>query len=217
VNTSGIAENVLAAIIAAALLTLVLRLYSWLRNLRLEAQLKEAIDPNGVGVGFDPTTLKPSFTLQIHNYANATVRVRGIVFIADKFRIELKPAEPQRLFQTPLSNEIARPTFKRTHFTKGSLEPDNNPLSMLLPPKTMGIWEVEPDVIGKFEWIINKIYIVFEYATVFGNSALVRMEAREGILKLVKDNFEYLAKAVHTGQPPYAPIAGTKKTKSPGA
>lgn len=215
-NTVSIAENVLAALISAALLGAAVWLYSWLRNLRLEAQLTEAINPNGVGVGFDPRTFQASFTLQIHNYANATIRVRGIVFIADRFHVEMRPAEGKPLYQTPLSNEMVRPTFKRTHLSKGSLEPDNNPHSMLLPPKTMGMWEVAPDTIGNREWIVKDIYVVFEYATVFGNSALVRMKVKESTLRLVKENFEPLAKAAHNKQP-FDMMAGFKRVIPHGA
>jgi hypothetical protein len=201
-NMVSVAENVLAALISAAFLGVLAWLYSWLRNLRLEAQLTNAIDPNGVCMGFDSRTCRGEFTLQIHNYANATIRVRSIVFIADKFHVELRPAHGKPMYQTPLSNEITRPIFKRKHLSKGSLEPDNNPHSMLLPPKTMGIWEVDPETIGTREWIIQDIFMVFEYATVFGNSALIRIKAKETSLRLVKSNFEELAKAVHNKRTP---------------
>jgi hypothetical protein len=200
-NTYSIAENFIATILSAALIGVVAWVYSLLRNLRFERQLTEAISPNGVGVGFDPSTYRGSFNLQIHNYANATIRVRSIVFIADTFHVELRPAEGKPIYQTPLSNEIVRPKFKRQHLSKGSLEPDNNPHSMLLPPKTMGIWEVPPGDIGTREWVVKDIFMVFEYATVFGNSALVRIKASESTLRLVKENFERLSKAVHHKQP----------------
>lgn len=200
-NFISIAESFASTILSAAFIAAAAWVYSWVRNLQLEAKLSDALDPNGVGISFDPCTHQASFTLQIHNYANATIRVRSIVFIAEKFHVELRPAKSIDLYQTPLSNEIVRPQFKRKRLSKGSLEPDNNPHSMLLPPKTMGIWEVAPNEIGTHEWVIKDIFIVFEYATVFGNSALVRIKAKEPVLRLVKDSFEPLAKAVHNKQP----------------
>ena len=65
----------------------------------------------------------------------------------------------------------------------------------------MGIWEVDPNTIGAYEWVIKDIFIVFEYATIFGNSALVRIKAKEPTLRLVKDNFEQLAKSIHNKHP----------------
>ncbi|HNP97209.1 MAG TPA: hypothetical protein PKJ63_16325 [Cyclobacteriaceae bacterium] len=196
-NYQGIAENIIAAFLSAGLIAGIVWVFSWVRNLLLERKLKDAINPNGVTVGFDQRTNQGSFTLQIHNYANATIRVRAIVFIADKFYVELRPAQDKPIYQTPLSNEIVRSTFKRQHLSKGSIEPDNNPNSMLLPPKTMGMWEVPSDTICAREWIVKDIFMVFEYATIFGNSALVRMKATDSTLQLVKENFEPLSKAVH--------------------
>ena len=196
-NYQNVCENIVATILSAITIAIGAWLISWIRNLLLEKKLKDAINPNGVGIGFDPTTYQWSFSLQIHNYSNATIRVRAIVFIADKFHVELQPAKDKPIYQTPLSNEIVQPKFKRKHLSKGSLEPDNNPNSMLLPPKTMGVWEVSPETIGSREWILKDIFMVFEYATIFGNSALVRMSANEVTLNLVKDNFERLSKASH--------------------
>jgi hypothetical protein len=196
-NICAIVEGFISTILSAAFIAAIVWIYSWIRNLRLEAKLTDAISPNGIGIDYDPRTHQGSFTLQIHNYANATIRIRSVVFIADMFHIELRPAENKTIYQTPLSNEVVRPKFKRTHITKGALEQDGNPNSMLLPPKTMGIWEVHMKTIEKREWVIKDIFVVFEYATVFGNSALVRMKAKEPILKLVKENFEPLAKDIY--------------------
>lgn len=200
-NYQNICENIIATILSAITISLGAWFISWIRNLLLEKKLKDAINPNGVGIGFDPTTYQGSFSLQIHNYSNATIRVRSVVFIADKFYVELQPSIDKPIFQTPLSNEIVQPKFKRKHLSKGFLESDNNPNSMLLPPKTMGVWEVSPERIGSREWIVNDIYMIFEYATIFGNSALVRMKANEGTLNLVKENFERLSKASHRKEP----------------
>lgn len=200
-NYQNICENVIAAILSAILLAGIAWLWSWVRNLRLESKLKEAINPNGVGIGFDQNTHQGTFSLQIHNYANASIRVRAVVFMADKFHVELRPAKDKPIYQTPLSNEVVRPKFKRMHLSKGSIEPDDNPNAMLLPPKTMGVWEVPSDVIGTREWKVTNIYMAFEYATIFGNSALVRMEATKSTLELVKENFERLAIAAHNKQP----------------
>lgn len=200
-NFQSVCENVVAAVLSAILLASIAWLLSWVRNLLLERKLKDAIAPNGVGIGFDQNAHKGSFSLQIHNYANATIRVRAIVFMADKFHVELRPSQDKPIYQTPLSNEIVRPKFKRTHLSKGSIEPDNNLNAMLLPPKTMGFWEVPSDVIGTREWKVADIYMVFEYATIFGNSALVRMKATNSTLQLVKENFERLSIAAHNKQP----------------
>lgn len=49
-NINSIAESVVATLIAAVLIGAAVWLYSWLRNCRLEAQLTNAINPNGAGV-----------------------------------------------------------------------------------------------------------------------------------------------------------------------
>ena len=43
--------------------------------------------------------------------------------------------------------------------------------------------------------------MVFEYATLFGNSALVRMRVSDPTLRLIKENFESLSRALHNKQP----------------
>jgi hypothetical protein len=119
----------------------------------------------------------------------------------DRAHLELTPAQGRPIYQTPLSNEITRPKFRRKHLSKGPLEPDNNPNSMLLPPKTMGIWEIRTETFTSREWIVENVYVVFEYATIFGNGALVRMKVADPVLRLIKENFEPLARAVHREEP----------------
>lgn len=210
-NYPSVAENVAAAVLSAVLLGAMAWLLSWIRNDRLERKLKGAISPNGVGIDFDESTHRGTFTLQIHNYATATIRVRAIVLMADKYHVELRPSQDKPIYQTPLSNEIVRPTFKRRHLSKGCIEPDNNPNAMLLPPKTMGIWEVPWDVVASREWKIDDVYMVFEYPTLFGNTALVRMRATDSIFKMVKENFELLSSAAHNKQPLHFPRAAADR------
>ncbi len=189
-NYLSIAENVIAGILSALAITSIAWAISWIRNLLLEHKLKDAINPNGVGVEYDQSKNRATFSLQVHNYANATIRVRAVVLMTDKFHIELKPAQDKPIYQTPLSNEIVRPKFRRKYFSKGSLEQDGNPYSMLLPPKTMGIWEIRSETFTSHECIVDNVFMAFEYATIFGNSALVRMKATKSILRLVKQSFE---------------------------
>lgn len=200
-NYSDIAENVVAALLSALAITAIVWAISWTRNILLERKLKDAINPNGVGIDYDASKNRGTFSLQIHNYANAAIRVRAVVLKTDKFHVELRPAEGKPIYQTPLSNEIVRHKFKRKHLSKGVLEPDGNPNSMLLPPKTMGVWEVKSETITSREWIVESVYVVFEYATIFGNSALVRVKAKESTLRLVKQNFEPLWRAIHRKEP----------------
>ena len=196
----SIVENILAALISALAIAFIVWIYSWVRNILLESKLKDSINPNGVGIEYDQGNNRGTFNIQIHNYSNATIRVRAIVLMADKFHVELKPSD-KPIHQTPLSNEIVRPKFKRRHLSKETLGPDNNPNSMLLPPKTMGIWEIKSETISSREWIVENVFMVFEYATIFGNSALVRIEVPEPTLRLVKENFEPLFRAIHRQEP----------------
>lgn len=200
-NYSSIAENVVAALLSALAIASIAWAISWVRNLLLERKLKDAINPNGVGVEYDPSKNRGTFSLQVHNYANATIRVRAVVLMTDKFHVELKPAQDKPIYQTPLTNEIVRPKFRRKYLSKGSIEPDSNPNSMVLPPKTMGVWEVRSETITSREWVVENIFMVFEYATIFGNSALVRMKASESTVCLVKKNFEPLSRAIHRKEP----------------
>lgn len=199
-NWTSITESALANILAAVVIAAVAWLISWIRNHRLEKRLAESLSPNGIGTGFDPRTGIATFTLQVHNYADATIRIRSIVFIADKFHIELHPAKDHTIFQTPLSNEILAPRFSKRILSKGPLEDDGNPNAMLLPPKTMGIWEVDPQIIGNREWKIAKVYLAFEYATLFGNAALVRVEPNEQSVKSIRETFEPLSRALYSGK-----------------
>lgn len=191
---TNILENVVATVLSAAAIAFGIWVFSWIRNIILERQLKNAIDPNGVGIEFDPAANIIRFSLQVHNYANAAIRVRSIVFIDDQFHVELRPAREATIHQTPLTNEIIHPTFRRRFLSKVLLEADSNPNAMLLPSKTMGIWEVPSETIGIREWIVNDVYMAFEYATMFGNSALVRMRAPKHSLDLIKSEFEELSK-----------------------
>jgi hypothetical protein len=194
---SAIFESLIASLAAASVIAAIAWLYSWCRNMFLERALKDSINPNGVGVGFRLHPLLAEFTLQIHNYANAAIRVRAVIFVADKFHIELEP-EPKRLiFQTPLSNEAIRPKFKRKSLSRAVLQPDNNPHSILLPSKTMSVWRVRPQTIEQHEWIIKRVFVVFEYATIFGNAAMIRVEAKESSFKLIKSEFERLSNAAY--------------------
>lgn len=189
---SQFVSDFLSALSAAATIALVAWLYSWIRNLRLEHSLKTAITPNGVGTGYSLIPLSASFNIQIHNYTSAYIRVRSVVLVAEKWHIELHPQDDRQLFQTPLSNEILRPKFRRTFISKGVLDDDGNPHSQLLPPKTMGIWEVWPGVIGQHDWKLTHGFVVFEYGTIFGNAAMVRMRIPETSFKLIKQCFEEL-------------------------
>ena len=121
------------------------------------------------------------------------------MFIADKFHIELRRSTMHSLNQTPLTNQIVAPNFPRKIFTKGLLEEDGNPHVMLLPPKTMGVWEVDPKTIGSREWKIAKVYLAFEYTTLFGNVALVRIEPNNQTLISIRQSFEPLSRALHSG------------------
>ena len=135
IATSEILNEFIASILAAVFIAVVAWVYSWSRNLLLERALEEAIDPNGIGTEFNLNPLHATFTLQIHNYANAYIRVRTVIFIAEKFHIELEPDSKLGLFQTPLSNEAIREKFDRKHLSGASLGLDNNPHSFLLHQK----------------------------------------------------------------------------------
>jgi len=200
-SLNNLVEGCIYTIISAGFIAIMVWIYSWIRNRRLESSLAKAINPNGIGVNFDPETCKGSFSLQIHNYSTSAIRVRAVVMLADKFHVELRPAVNKSIYQTPMSNEAVRKKFRRQHLSKNVLLPDDNPHAMLLPSKTMGVWEVDSDVIGSREWVINRVYMVVEYATVFGNAALVRIKFDEGSLKMIKDSFEILAKAIYYKQP----------------
>ena len=195
----NILENFLANIFAAVFVAIVVFFVSCIRNFFLERKLKEAISSNGVGIKYGLNPLVAEFSLQIHNYANAGVRVRGVVLICDKFSVELSPG--QTLYQTPLSNEITRERFVRTYLSKDALTLDNNPHAILLPAKTMAIWYAKTDQISTREWLVKKVYVVFEYSTIFGNIAMVRVEAQESAFKLIKENFENLARAAYRKEP----------------
>lgn len=198
-NWITVSESTLANIFAAVAIAVSAWLASRIRNQILEKRLAQSLSPNGIGMEFNSLTKTAKFTLQVHNYADATIRVRSIVLIADKFHIELRRSTKHLLNQTPLTNEIVAPNFPRKIFSKGLLEEDENPHAMLLPPKTMGVWEVDPQTIGSREWKIAKVYLAFEYTTLFGNVALVRIEPNKQTLTSIRESFEPLSRALHSG------------------
>ncbi|MFI5446856.1 hypothetical protein [Polaromonas sp. UC242_47] len=198
-SVNNISENFIASILAAAVIALIVFMVSAVRNFLLERAVKGAITSDGVGMEFSLDPLVAEFSVQIHNYANASIRVRAIVLICDKFHVELTPSRDVR--QTPLTNEITRKKFPRTHFSHNVLALDENPHAVLLPSKTMSFWRVGTQTISSREWIVEKVYVVFEYATMFGNVAMVRMSPKDSAFKLIKKNFESLARSSYRKQP----------------
>jgi hypothetical protein len=192
IKFESVAENFLATILAASVISIIAVAYSKTRNFFFERSLKNAISSNGVGVHFNPEQSIADFSVQIHNYAKATIRARALVLVLNKFHVELKPN--MMLYQTPLSNEVVRKKFPRQYLSRDILFSDNNPNSILLPPKTMCIWHVDLNELSIKEFTVQKVYVVFEYPTIFGNAAMVRVEAKEPEFKLIKKNFEELAK-----------------------
>ena len=198
-NWITVSESTLSIIFAAFAIAVSAWFASRIRNQILEKRLAQSLSPNGIGMEFNSLTKTAKFTLQVHNYADAAIRVRSIVLIADKFHIELRRSTKHFLNQTPLTNEIVALNFSRKIFAKGFLEEDGNPHAMLLPPKTMGVWEVDPQTIGSREWKIAKVYLAFEYTTLFGNVALVRIEPNNQTLTSIRESFEPLSRALHSG------------------
>ena len=75
-NWTTVSESALANILAAALIAVSAWLVSRIRNQLLEKRLALSLNPNCVGIEFNSLTKTAKFTLQVHNYADATVRVR---------------------------------------------------------------------------------------------------------------------------------------------
>lgn len=196
-NWNLVLESFVSNLMAAAAIAGTAWAASWVRNHRLEQRLADSIAPNGIGMGFDPVTLAAEFTLQIHNYADATVRVRSIVFVAERFHLELRPRRDRSIYQTPLTNEVLQTKFKRKFLSKGALEEDGNTHAMLLPAKTMGVWEVDPNTLAQHKWKIVKVYMAFEYATLFGNLALIRVEPKPELVQAIRNSLEPLSSALH--------------------
>ncbi len=196
-NWNTVAESFISSILAAAAIATAAWAFSWLRNHRLENRLADSLSANGIGMSFNPATLTAEFSLQVHNYADATIRVRSVVFIADRFHIELRPRKDRTLFQTPLSNEILAPKFRRRLLSKGVLEDDGNPHAMLLPAKTMAIWEIDPTTLAQRKWKLEKVYMAIEYTTLFGNVALIRVEPKQQLVESIRNALEPLVNALY--------------------
>lgn len=197
--SNPVIQDACSALLAASVLAVLAFLFSRARNLRWERDLKRAVDQNGVGWSMDHNHV-PDFSLQIHNYSNASIRVRSVVLVADRFKVELSPMPNRGIEQTPILNELTREKFKRTLLSR-QIEPDNNPHALILPPKTMGIWIADPHTISSREWKIVKAFIAFEYPTLFGNTALIRVELPERALGTIKKVFDELSSASHNKRP----------------
>ena len=121
--------------------------------------------------------------------------------MADDYPIELHPDKKYGLFQNPLSLEAQRKKFNKKYLSGASLGQDNNPHSILLPPKTNAGWCVDLQTIGKYEQIITDVFIVFEYATIFGNAAMIRIKVKNLAFNVIKENFESLSRDASKKQP----------------
>jgi len=103
--------------------------------------------------------------------------------------------------QTPLINEIFAPEFKKTHLAKGFSDNEATVEYIKLPPKTMGVWNIDSEIIGKKNWYFRDIIIVLEYPTIFGNSALIKISANKKILEIARDNLSKVSKCVREDIP----------------
>ena len=72
---------------------------------------------------------------------------------------------------------------------------------MLLPPKTMGTWEADTKLLAQRPRKVVKVFLVFEYATLFGNVALVRIEPNSTFTKSIQAILEPFSSALHGGNP----------------
>lgn len=198
-----VAEGALANLIAASILALVAWFFSLLRNSRLERKLEEGISPNGIGTGYDPISREGSFSLQIHNYSHVSVRVHQVILLAaeGQAHIQMEYDRERGVYQTPLLNEVLQPDFSKKHLAKGFSDNEYDGIYINMPPKTMGIWHVNPKRLGERKWFIREVFFVIEYPTIFGNSALVKLQANEDTLKSIRENFSRVCKCVRENIP----------------
>lgn len=197
-DTSSLSTGVLENLTAAAILAAAAWLYSWLRNERLEKQLSQLINANGVGVVYSQDHMQCKFSVQINNYSNATIRVRSVLLVGEtgQISLELNRDADHPINQTPLSNEIRNNKISRHSLFKNTLEEDSNPHSVILPPKTMTTFSSSVYSYVKLPLSVKDVWVVYEYSTIFGNVELVKQSASESTRKLITDCFNQLLSAM---------------------
>ncbi|WP_143704008.1 MULTISPECIES: hypothetical protein [Luteimonas] len=190
--------DVSKSLVAAAVLGAIAWIYSWLRNKRLERQLAQLINANGVGVTYSQDQMQCNFSVQIDNYSNATIRVRSVLLVGEpgQISLELYRDTTTPINQTPLSNEIRNRNVSRQSLFKNTLEEDSNPNSVLLPPKTTTTFGSPVYSYVNLPLNIKDVWVVYEYSTIFGSVELVTQVATDSTRKLISDCFTDLLSAM---------------------
>jgi hypothetical protein len=192
IDIDSLANDVLAAIVSAAIAAVIAIVYNKVRNRRLEKAISSTILSNGCGIEYNKENKVSKFTVQVHNYSNSAIRVWSLVFIADKFNVPMSPDSKYPLFNTPMANLAVLDNFKSIGLHNGNVSDVSEQITTKLPPKTMCVWSVDLNGLSKRDWKIKKFYIVFEYPTIFGTSKIVRVEVIGTVFNMLRDSFEEL-------------------------
>jgi hypothetical protein len=190
--------GILQGLFVAAILAGVAWIYSWLRNGRLETQLKELISANGVGMKYSQDHMLCIFSVQVHNYSNATIRVRSVLLVGKpgQISLELNLDRDHPINQVPLSNEIRSGKVSRQSLFKNTLEEDQNPNAVLLPPKTMVSFSSQVYSYVNLPLEIQDVWVVYEYSSIFGGVELVKQSVDKRTRELAAKCFADLLGAM---------------------
>lgn len=178
---------------------------SFFRNRILENKLSASVSPSGIGMGFSPEHLKDgqkipatgSFNISIKNLTNVQVRVRKVILnrLGESGRYELTFDHRLGVKQGPLSERLMKDGDFETHYYKGFSDssPDD---FIVLPPLTVGTWEIKDFNISDKRKFFDRLFIVLEYPTLFGNNALVTLKADDKFVERAQESLIEVMRAI---------------------
>jgi len=202
---SNLMVTIIGNVAAAIIITMLAWGISYLRNKTLEKKLKASVSPDGVEMGFSPQYQKNgeeipatgSFRIRIKNLVNVQIRVRKIILnlAGQTGRYELTFNKEIGVQQNPLSEILVRDGKYRTHYYKGFNDSSTDEF-IVLPPLTVGTWELKELNINDKRKYFDQIFIVFEYPTLFGSNALVTIKADDKFSNQAQESLIEVMRAI---------------------
>lgn len=190
-----IGVNAAGSLVAASLIALMAFAFNCWRNYKLETLLKVGISEHGMGYNQD------DFHVIFENKTAVSIRVRAILLV-DKHVgfLELKFRRP--VSQASLLNVLAQRTGPekisiRAHFPFSSEHSDAH----LLLPYTGGVWGALKTEIHSRKWDIEKCWVIVEYPTLFGGSALLKVDFSDAATNLVRKVLSEITKTIPLSEP----------------
>ncbi|OGB23370.1 MAG: hypothetical protein A3I66_01515 [Burkholderiales bacterium RIFCSPLOWO2_02_FULL_57_36] len=170
----------LGNLVSAAVIALVAYRFNSKRNGELEAMINDGVSSHGMGYN------KVDFHIIFENKTPVPLRVRTIALMDRRVgHLELnfrRPVSQASLFNALIHKKDVPKIPIWAHLPFSSDDSDTH----VLQAYTGGIWGVQKKEILENEWDIEKCWVVVEYPTLFGGSALLKVQFSQSATELVK-------------------------------